>query len=587
MVVAACGILLASAAAKDDSRKAKSRYFMLAGAQKESLNDHGAAFELYKRAYELDNENLEAAYHYGVLTLSIRDLEDESYLNALALMQKYVEAYPDDEDEVMAYATVATHIGEFSGANKALTHLLEVNPDHSKIYLSLSFNALSSGDMPAALSYLDDYERLEGASDNISSTKIGILLSQNKPDTVAAIAEARRFLNLQPNNPDAYCLMGSTLSSLEYNDSALVYLLKAEELAPNSANPKYALANFYNEVDDSVAHNAKVREMLMLDDLPLESKLQVLQDYSYNILSANRSTESIDSLISVLTLQYPHEPEILSLASQVRYAEKNYAEAESLVSYAMDLDPNTEKYLTQIITCRVAQGKHKEAVEIYEQKAAERELSDNTRYMALNAYVALGDTLNANRCGQALLSTVAPGLNVHSTLSALEALGVDQYQFASDLFALIGESYRSKGDNANLYRCYENALTLYPANTNVLNNYAYYLALDGGDLQKCLEMSLKSNQLDPDNIVNIDTLAWIYFLQKDYPSALATEQKLWETVGDDLSGIDAEYFDHYGDILFFNGSEEEALAQWRKALTLEPDNDLLQRKVKSKSYIEK
>ena len=46
----------------------------------------------------------------------------------------------------------------------------------------------------------------------------------------------------------------------------------------------------------------------------------------------------------------------------------------------------------------------------------------------------------------------------------------------------------------------------------------------------------------------------------------------------------AEVFDHAGDIYFMNGEPQKALEFWEKALALDPDNELLQRKVKHKTY---
>jgi hypothetical protein len=38
--------------------------------------------------------------------------------------------------------------------------------------------------------------------------------------------------------------------------------------------------------------------------------------------------------------------------------------------------------------------------------------------------------------------------------------------------------------------------------------------------------------------------------------------------------------------LWFNDDKEGAVEQWGKALELDPDNELLQRKVKNKTYYE-
>ena len=46
----------------------------------------------------------------------------------------------------------------------------------------------------------------------------------------------------------------------------------------------------------------------------------------------------------------------------------------------------------------------------------------------------------------------------------------------------------------------------------------------------------------------------------------------------------AEIYHHAGDIYFLNGLPDEAVQFWKKALALEPDNKLLQKKVKNRAF---
>ena len=89
-------------------------------------------------------------------------------------------------------------------------------------------------------------------------------------------------------------------------------------------------------------------------------------------------------------------------------------------------------------------------------------------------------------------------------------------------------------------------------------------------------MSAKAVQLSPDNATYLDTYAWVFFKQKNYSMALLYIKSAVDNDGDKPS---ADLLDHYGDILFMNGETEAAVEQWKKALELLPDNELLQRKV--------
>ena len=76
----------------------------------------------------------------------------------------------------------------------------------------------------------------------------------------------------------------------------------------------------------------------------------------------------------------------------------------------------------------------------------------------------------------------------------------------------------------------------------------------------------------------------MFFRQGNYTMAL---MYIRSAIENDTEGDSADIFDHYGDILFFNGQTEQAVEQWRKAAELDPDNELLQRKVQQQTYLEK
>ena len=72
--------------------------------------------------------------------------------------------------------------------------------------------------------------------------------------------------------------------------------------------------------------------------------------------------------------------------------------------------------------------------------------------------------------------------------------------------------YQQMEDKKKAYETYERALKADPDRTSVLNNYAYYLSLDGKSLRKALKMSARTIELEPDNATYLDTYGWILYL---------------------------------------------------------------------------
>ena len=107
--------------------------------------------------------------------------------------------------------------------------------------------------------------------------------------------------------------------------------------------------------------------------------------------------------------------------------------------------------------------------------------------------------------------------------------------------------------------------------------------MSGKDLDKAESMAARAVNANPTNSTFIDTYAWVFFKKKDYQMALFYIRSAM-TNADEPS---ADIIEHYGDILFMNGEEEEAVKQWERALEINPTNDVLMRKVEDKTYYEK
>ena len=88
----------------------------------------------------------------------------------------------------------------------------------------------------------------------------------------------------------------------------------------------------------------------------------------------------------------------------------------------------------------------------------------------------------------------------------------DNSQLAEALSIAGDVWYQQKEDSKKAYEIYEQALKVDPDRTSVLNNYAYYLSLEGRQLRKALKMSRRTIELEPDNATYLDTYGWLLYL---------------------------------------------------------------------------
>lgn len=68
-----------------------------------------------------------------------------------------------------------------------------------------------------------------------------------------------------------------------------------------------------------------------------------------------------------------------------------------------------------------------------------------------------------------------------------------------------------RADMKQCYKAYDHSLRYDPDNAMVLNNYAYFLSLEGRELEKALTMSSRAIALTDNNPTYLDTHAWVLF----------------------------------------------------------------------------
>ena len=134
----------------------------------------------------------------------------------------------------------------------------------------------------------------------------------------------------------------------------------------------------------------------------------------------------------------------------------------------------------------------------------------------------------------------------------------------ADFDGMVGDLYHTIGDTEQAFLAYDRALTNDPDRTLVLNNYAYYLALEGKELEKAKEMALHAVELEPNNAVYLDTYAWVLYQKGEYEAAEAQMSKSIKL----LSAPDKTYYQHYADILEKVNKQDKAEEYRNKAKEL-------------------
>ncbi len=553
-----------SGVSQQDKRKADYIY-MQAHVLKES-DSIAAYFDLLKYAHKLDSTNTAASFYYGYLLMLKDNATDEDQQRGLALMKKHVDAHPEDYYEATYFSDACMDMGRTDMALEVVEKLAELNPHKTEVQLRLAAAYLRNKNYEKALEVYERIEEFEGQSVQTAAFKVA--LCSQLGDTLGAIQQMRNLYNTAPSNVSYNLVMSEMFLQFEQNDSALYYLDRAQELEPDNGNVYFSKAQYYDAIGDSINYDKQIYNALVAPGLDVDTKLDVLTQYTTTQIMRNDSSDRVNNLFKVMIEQHPLEPKVHELYSMYFSTIKDYKHAVEELGYELDLDPTNAEAWQRLMVVNVMDENYPKAIE-----AAKKALEYNPENMDLYRYIA--PLYYQMKEYDKAIATYDDALAMVDS--------VKDNELYSDLLGGRGDVLVEMGDTIAAYQLYDDALRICPGNTGVMNNYAYFLSLSDKNLDKAESMAAKAVNANPNNATFIDTYAWVYFKKKNYDMALFYIKSAISNADDPSSDI----LEHYGDILYMTGDKDEAVKQWEKALELSPDSDILKRKVENKTYFEK
>ena len=544
-----------------DQRKAE---YIFMEAQKQKLADNFDAFyELLAHAHEIDPNNTAISFYMGMCLLRMNNTTKELCEQGLALMKEHFEKQPEDLYETTFYSDANMQLGHPDEALRAIKLLNERNPNRLELQVRLAEAYSRSGDFAQSNATYDSIETLFGKAIQITSSKIENYMAMN--DSTGALHEMRGILATAPQNDSYNLAMSGLFQHYGMSDSALYYLDRAQEYAPDNGLIYLTRAQYCQQAGDSAGYEQQIYNALTAEQLDVDTKLGVLLTYIREKLAQEDTTQRIDNLFTVLIQQHPHEAKIHQLYSEYLYTKKDIKGAIEQLSYSLDVNPTDAEGWRNMVILNMMDDNYADAI-----KASEKALEYNPDNIDLYGYVA--------GCYHQMKEYPKAISLYEQILTMTDSTDLDR---KADIITAMGDIYSELKDSVKTVECYERALKINPINSGTLNNYAYYLAQRGEDLDRAERMAALALKDLPDNANFIDTYAWVYFAKKDYEKALLYIKSAVE------KDEDNHLLEHYGDILWFNNEREAAVEQWTKALETDSDNELLQRKVKDKTYYEK
>lgn len=494
----------------------------------------GEALDLVNEALQLDSLSAPALYLRGKLYSAARNP------NGLRDVELAAQIDTTNFWYTATLGTLYLDRGRFDLAIPCYERLVRQYPDKSEPYYNLAELYIRIDSMQRCLPVLDKIEELEGVSPNLTLQKFYILRELGKVEE--AFDEYGKLIRRYPYDISYRLQLGDLQMKSGMIPAARQTYEDAAKIDPDNAYLWIAQSNYYSITGNQRAADSLVHNALLNVNLDIATKINILTEYLKTTLrkvaiekqNAKDTTAialpGVDSLFQTIAIMHPTAPEVYDLHSDYLSAISHDSLAMVQMRFAVDLKPSEPKYWAKLLNYAAqasqldevirlsaeAQRLHPSLVEIY--------LTRAFAYTRLNQNDSVLVTYQ-----QALVSIPAKESN---TLSRI--------------YGYMGDIYHEMNNIEQCYYCYDQALKYNDRNFTVLNNYAYFICLDGGDLNKAESMAAKVVQQFPDEPTYIDTYAWIYYLQGNYTLAKFYQQRAIDKAGENVS---AELMLHYNAIL--------------------------------------
>lgn len=536
LCIAALALAVPPASAQDSSAAAEGLVgAYLAARQAGKDNDYRSAAKYYSRALVRDPDNLDILENAVLARLGLRDIG-----GAVVLARRMISLGSESPLASMAVIAEAFRRETYDNAISNLDAGRSVNIAIDE--LIRAWAEFGRGDMSAALESFDTAsERAGGENFGLYNKALALALSGDFEGADEILSEgAAEPINLSRRAIVAY---SQVLSNLGRNDEAAELIEKA----------------FEGRLDTALA---QTRDRLRAGEtLAFEAARNASDGLAevFLVVAGALDGEAPDGYALVYSrvaeyLRPGHVDSILLSASLLDDLRRHDLAVETFALVPSDHPSFDAAEIGRSDALRRS-GRAEEAIE-----ALERLVKDRASNPA--AHISLGDALRGlERYDEASMA--------YDRAIALYGDPLPPQWIA---YFARGISHERSGRWEEAEADLRQALELRPNQPQVLNYLGYSLVEKGVKLEEALELIENAVAEEPDSGHIVDSLGWALYRMGDYVGAVQHLERAAE-----LLSRDPVINDHLGDAYWAVGRKIEAEFQWRRALSLDPEEDEAER----------
>lgn len=534
-------------------------YFFLQALSLREQERYDEAFDLFEHCLALQPSSSAVSYELFSMYSFLGRKEE-----ALAMMQRAAEGDPKNYWYMAMLAIAYEDEGRADDAIEVYKTMAKHFSSNSNVFAGLASVYTDKGEYKNAIDAFDQIERIEGKNEQITLQKYRLyMLLQDKEN---ALKELQGLIEEYPDDlstkvflGSTYMQFGDTLKALDIYDS----VCKADS---NNVQVQKAMADYYQRMNSDSLFTVAIERLLFNERFTGKERAELLVRFVSYKDALGDSLYNV-SLMKAL-MQLPTEQAVTAetLARYMDMHEMPHDSITPVLEALLRFEPENGYAQMQLLNAAIKKNDFDEVI-----MRCDTAILYNPEILEL--YYFKGVAEYNKKMYKEALATFGSGLSKRTD--------ADDSGFISDLFALVGDIQHELGNTADCYIAYDSALVYNADNLGALNNYAYFLSLEGRELDKAQQMSFKTVEAEPENKTYIDTYMWILFVLERYDEAKAYAEKLLSLGEEDTPVV----LEHCGDIFAKCGDINRAVELWSEAQKQGDKSKILEKKIKRRKYI--
>lgn len=539
-----------------EEQERKYTYFFLEATRLRIQQDYAASLEMLEHCLEIKPDDAAAYYELAQYYLVLRNEQ-----KGLEYLRRATEQDPDNYWFASGLVNMYLQRNRVAEAGGILEQMVTRFPEKVDPYFMLMQVYDNQQEFEKELGVLTKLEEMTEISETFTMQKVSVY--HRMKDYPSAIQEVSKLIAKYPDEVDYQVLLGDEYLENDQLDEAFKTYESALGQQPDNASAMYSLARYYDRTGQKDKYDSILDQLLMNPKAPADTRLEVMNRYISEHNGQENGQERIIALFERLMNVETGDAEMQILYAQYLYSKNLRKEAAPVLEKVITIDPTNSSARMTLLSDAILANDYKEVIRLcYDGTQNNPDELDFYYYLALG-YNQAGETGKViETCNNALIQV---------------SESTDRKQI-SDFYAILGDSYHTLDQRDEAYAAYDSCLVYNDSNIGALNNYAYYLCLEGRDLDRAEEMSYKTIKQEPDNAIYLDTYAWILYTKENY-----TQARIYidQTLKNDEKPS-ADVLEHAGDIYFRCGEQDEAVSLWKRAKEAGSSSKTLDRKIQSR-----